>query len=393
MAMKLVRLESVGELREQAGRWDDLWRRSETPMPTVRAELLAQWIEQFAADRRFLALAVESEGELVAALPLVAEQRAWGGLVARLPRNVWTDGGELLVDAHAPEESLHLLANGLRRLPWAVIHGEGLDADSPWWRRFLNVLRSRGHASAVRTQFEVGLIDLVGEWDAYEASLSGNHRRAVRKSLRKLEAVGPVELATHSNATSEGAAVLFERLCQVEDKSWKGEAGTSILRTPGMLPYFQRQARQLAEWGCLEIFFVEQHGRALAAEYGFGAKGVYYPHKIAYDPEFSSGGPGRLLRYLQLQRYFANSKYHLVDTLGILSDANAKWSTRRRRSCRLLLSTGGFLGNRLVDAYHRVWPSVKKLIGRNQTPPAAKLGAEEFAASAQAEEQPSEVGV
>jgi CelD/BcsL family acetyltransferase involved in cellulose biosynthesis len=392
MAMKLVRLESIAELRAKADAWDDLWRRSDTAMPTVRAELLAQWVEQFAPDRRFIALAVESEGTLVAALPLVGESRAWAGMAAKLPRNFWSDGGDLLMDAHAPDDAVHLLAGGLRRTPYAAIHGEGVDPDSPAWSRFLDVLRRRGHAIAVRPQFDVGLIDLAGDWDAYEASLSGNHRRAVRKSQRKLAASGPVELAIHRHTSPEDAVQAFQRVCDVEDKSWKGEAGTSIHCTPGMLDFFQRQARQLAEWGCLEILFLEQHGKTLAAEYGFGAKGVYFSHKIAYDPEFSLVGPGRLLRYLQLQRYFADARFHLVDTLGILSDSNAKWSTRRRRSCRVLVSTGGFLGNRLVDAYHRVWPRVKSLIRRGQSAPAASFRAEEHGTGSQVDEA-SEVAV
>ena len=45
--LRLMHLRSVEELRGAAADWDDLWWRSEAALPTARAELLAQWVEQF----------------------------------------------------------------------------------------------------------------------------------------------------------------------------------------------------------------------------------------------------------------------------------------------------------------------------------------------------------
>jgi CelD/BcsL family acetyltransferase involved in cellulose biosynthesis len=376
--MKLIRLVSLEQFRRETERWDDLWLRSRSTLPTTRADLTAQWIEHFAPQKRFAALVVEDQGDFIAALPLVAERRA-GSFAATLPRNEWCDAGDLLLDEEADSTgALTLLARGLRRSPWSVLHGGGVEIDSSRWERLLQTLSGAGHATAVRPQYDVGLIDIVGDWSTYEASLSGNHRRAVRKSLRKLEANGPVDLVVHRDASPADAAALVRSVFEVEDKSWKGEAGTSVLRVPGMLSFFQRQAKQLAAHGELEILFLQQNGHTLAAEYGFVAKGVYHSHKIAYDPEFAFAGPGRLLRALQLQQYFAEGTYETVDTLGILSEANAKWSTRQRTVGRVVISTGGAAGNCLVSGYASVWPRVKKLLRRKEASSVEKLGAEEL---------------
>ena len=66
-----VQLASIDDLRGAARAWDDLWWRSELTMPTIRAELIAQWVERFAPRAEFRALAVEVDGQWVAALPLV----------------------------------------------------------------------------------------------------------------------------------------------------------------------------------------------------------------------------------------------------------------------------------------------------------------------------------
>ena len=66
-----IHLTSVEELRASASAWDDLWWRSEVALPTVRAELLAQWVEQFKPRAQFHALVVADQERWVAALPLV----------------------------------------------------------------------------------------------------------------------------------------------------------------------------------------------------------------------------------------------------------------------------------------------------------------------------------
>ena len=46
-------ITSAKELRKQAERWDDLWRRSASTRPTAQAEQLISWKESFAAERDF----------------------------------------------------------------------------------------------------------------------------------------------------------------------------------------------------------------------------------------------------------------------------------------------------------------------------------------------------
>ena len=99
--LRVIHLRSVEELRAAASDWDDLWQRSEVTFPTMRAELLAQWIEHFAAGAEFHAIAVEQGGRWVAALPMV--RRKIGRLINAgvLPCNEWSSSGECLLDPSA----------------------------------------------------------------------------------------------------------------------------------------------------------------------------------------------------------------------------------------------------------------------------------------------------
>ncbi|MBW3600197.1 MAG: GNAT family N-acetyltransferase [Planctomycetes bacterium] len=366
--MQLVRYKSLADLRADAQRWDDLWLRSEATLPVLRAETLAQWVEHFAPRRRFAAVVVESEDRLLAALPIVAGR----GGVARVPGNCWSSAGELLLDTSADAPAaMGQLAAGLGKLPWPVIVAEGVNVETIAWRSLRGALDMRGLRTAGRRQFDVGLVDVGRDWAAYESTWSGNHRRAMRKSLRRLKSEGLVNMRRQCDFTPDEASETLRTFCGIEDKSWKGEAGTSILRTPGMFDFFDRQVRRLAETGEFEALFLELDGRPIAGDLGYAAKGVFHSHKIAFDPEYRNASPGQVLCYLQLPRYFADSSYRILDTLGVLSEANAKWATRSYTVSRVLLSTSRVWGNPLVLGYERLWPRLKRLWRREEAQPLA----------------------
>ena len=64
-------LSSTRDLLDRSAAWNDLWQRSDSAWPTMRAELLAQWIDTFSPHVAVRILAVEVNGALLAALPLV----------------------------------------------------------------------------------------------------------------------------------------------------------------------------------------------------------------------------------------------------------------------------------------------------------------------------------
>jgi len=374
--LQLTTIESVSELRAQAAGWDDLWWRSEAYLPTLRAEPLAQWLERFAPQARFLALTVSDEGRLLAALPLVETVKAGFLRVAALPGNCWSSSGDLLLDAEADAESpVSLLVDGLKRLPWPLVWLDEVEIDSARWQAFCSALSRAGRIREQHAQYCGGLIDIDHDWEGYQASWSQNHRHAVRKSKRRLEQAGSVQLLRHAPPDAESLPDLLRKAFEIENLSWKGEAGTSVLKTPGMFEFFLQQARQLSAWGQLELFFLEHAGRPLAFEYCYVAKGAVGSHKIGYDPAWGKHGPGRLLRFLQLQEYYRDPECRLFDTLGILDDSKARWCTRAGRVGRIVTTGGGTLAVPLAAAYRHLRPRLSRLRGTPATIEPPKLGA------------------
>ncbi|MHB9045916.1 MAG: GNAT family N-acetyltransferase [Pirellulales bacterium] len=360
--LQLVHLESIEDLRRAASAWDDLWQRSDVSLPTARAELLAQWVEQFAPGARFHAVAVESEGRLLAALPLVGRRVGRVIEAGDLPTNAWAASGELLLDPIAANDVvLDRLAAGLTELPWSLLWLDSAPFETPRWQSLMAAVKRAGFGSDCHERFRIGQIEIDHDWEGYRARWSKNHRHNMKKAVNRAEAAGQTDLVVHSRPAPDEVEGLLRQGFEIEDRGWKGAGGSSVMQSPGMFEFYCRQARQLAAWGNLHLVFLEHQGRPIAFEYGWSAKGIYYSPKVGYDEAFAELVPGQLLRLHLLERFFAEPERTLVDFFGPQVEATARWATRSYGIGRLVIAPGRMPGRAFLRAYRTCWPRVRQL--------------------------------
>lgn len=373
--LRLIEVAGVGPLRGAAAAWDDLWQRSDATAPLLRAELVAQWVEQFSPQGGLRALAVvEEQGRWLAALPLVPAPDGGVLRTGRLASNDWSCSGDLLLDSAVPAAPvLDLLVRGMRTLPWRMLWLNQIAVDAPRWRALGEALDRAGMVSDSYGHTRYGMIPTGGDWDAYCRGLSKKDRVKMERCGRRLAEQGEVRLDVYTRVGADGVEGLLRRAFEVEDRSWKGRAGTSVLRSPGMLGFFTRQARQLAAWGQLELAFLECGGKPVAFSYGHAAKGVSCWHKIGYDPGFGCCSPGQLLQWRLLQWLHAGAAHRAVDTAGPLTDALGMWNPAPYRLGRLIIATRGLMGRLLLSVGKRALPlarRVRRLARARRGPPA-----------------------
>jgi len=351
----LININSIDELRAAAGAWDDLWRRSDLTLPTVRAEMLAEWLEQFAPRAAFHALVVQQQGQWVAALPLVGRRVARVIGAAGTPSNEWSASGELLLDAGTGGEfALLRLAEAIRNLPYQLLWLDEVMIDASRWQTFGNVLRGAGIACYFRPHYRVARINTNSDWQTARQRWSGSHRQKMSRAARKLAAKGNVQCEIHSRLAAEEVEPLLREAFAVEDRGWKGEAGTSVLRTSGMFEFFLRQARQFARWQQLELCFLRLDGRAIAFTYGYSAKGVFHSCKVSYDPQFAEFAPGQLLWYQIFEQFHGDEDRRAFDCLGVLNRAQQSWRPETYTIGRAMIAPRRLLGRLAINAYRRL---------------------------------------
>jgi CelD/BcsL family acetyltransferase involved in cellulose biosynthesis len=365
-ALHAVRYESLAAFRASAEQWDDLWQRSEGVLPTASAAMIVDWLEQFAPRANFVALAVEQDGQLVAALPLVQRRLARVVSAGSLPCNTWCWAGDLLLDLTCDVPgALAVLMEEIRRLAWPLLWLDAIPLEDTRWQHFLAALDVAGLNHVQRERFRIGRVGIVEQldnnWEAYEQAWTGNHRRHMRKALRRADEAGGVELDLRRPHSAQELETLLREGFEVEHRSWKGSEGSSVIARPEIWNFYLRQATQLAHWGNLELAFLRYQGKAIAFEYGWSVQGVYYTPKAGFDDEYAQFSPGQLLRYLLLKESFGRADRWVVDFLGPLCEATARWSTQTYPICRLMVETGKARGRGLLWAYRNLLGPVRKL--------------------------------
>ncbi len=182
----------------------------------------------------------------------------------------------------------------------------------------------------------------------------------MRKALRRAEKEGGVQLDVRRPQTAEEVRQLLSEGFEVEHRSWKGQTGSSVFASPQVFDFHVRQATCLAQHGLLELTFLRHGSKPIAFEYGWSTGGVYYTPKVGFDEGYSRFTPGQLLRYLVLEKAFANEQLDTIDYLGPLSDATAKWITSSYPVSRLIVATGKlgrsllWSGGKLLPPLHAV---------------------------------------
>ena len=321
-------------------------------MPLTRAELLAQWLDEFAPMANWRCLVVEEAGQLVAALPLVGQRVKRLLELGSVPSNPWCVCGDLLVDPRADvPAALDALVGAVNRLAWPLLWLTPVPLAAPRWQAFSAALRRAELPFATQTHYDIGEVNIDGDWESYQERWSGKHRRQMQKALDRARHDGPLELKVYDQLEGDRLDQALRRGFAIENRSWKGQAGTSVLRTPRMFEFYQRQARQLAEWGQLRLAFLEHAGREIAFEYAIRAKRTYFSVKVGYDPAFAEYSPGQLLRLLLLQRFHEEGEIERIDFWGPLSRATSEWTSSVYPVGRIVVAPRRLAGKLSFQAY------------------------------------------
>jgi CelD/BcsL family acetyltransferase involved in cellulose biosynthesis len=272
-----------------------------------------------------------------------------------LPLNEWTSGGDLLVDPQCDIASaLDLLARAAVQSRWPLIWCDEIPREEPRWQRFAAALSRTGWSVDIRDQGRVGQVVIGHDWAKYEATLNGDFRRTRRRYAKRIEDEAPTELSIVRPASAAEVDDLVRRMFEVEDRSWKGREGTSVLKNPGMLEFYQRQGRLLADAGQLEIVLV-RHGEAtIAAAYIWASKGIRFLAKLGYDDEYRRFGPGQHMVLRYLQHLHTDAECRALDFWGRLVPWNADWSNRTYTTSRLVAAPPRLLSRGLMFAYSRL---------------------------------------
>jgi Acetyltransferase (GNAT) domain len=327
---------------------DDLWRCAQGQLPTTLPGCAPLFARTFCPGAKLVNVEVGADNAPTCALPMIVS-RQYGVTAGRLPVNEWMKCGDLAIrDGNSHEESLNSLCGRVLELG-ARIHDFNWVRDDSSWKCLIGCFRKLGCHIDTRALFEVGVIDINGDWETYWKSRSKNHRKQMNSAWKGLGEFGLVRFERHFDiACPEQLNRLMDEAIEIEHGGWKGESGTSIRSRPEVEEFYRNIGGELNRRGVFELQFLRAGDVAVAFEWGYRLNGTYHSHKIGYRREYAGFSPGQLLLFAQLQEFFATGNVSRVDTMGILSPATARWITDKYQMMRYRVSSP-----RLLDRW--VW--------------------------------------
>lgn len=167
----------------------------------------------------------------------------------------------------------------------------------------------RRTAASVQVEERAMLSSRLSPEDYLAQSLAGKKRKELRRQQRRLEELGP--LTTVRVHAPGDVAAWAEQFLELEQRGWKGAAGSAIASDPANVAWFRAALTAGAEAGRIECLSLNQNGQPLAMLATFLTAPGAYSFKTAFAEDFARFSPGVLLQ---------------IENLAMLERADIAWT-------------------------------------------------------------------
>jgi len=230
---------------------------------------------------------------------------------------------EALIEAFAEECDTRLV-------DWDLLYLSGIPPDTPVFRQIVREFGIRhriglGH----RTRRYVASLD--GGLDAWMSRRSSKFRSNLRRSMRLADDEGMTFEWIDRLGPNDGGE-LYDRILEVEERSWKGKSGTGIL-DGGMNTFYRIMLPRLARRDALRVVVARRDERDVAFVFGGLFGGAYRGLQLSYDDDFGRVSLGNLVQWEMIRR-LCDEGVHSYD-LGSELEYKARWAEDRLETVTL----------------------------------------------------------
>ncbi|MEO5824009.1 MAG: GNAT family N-acetyltransferase [Vicinamibacteraceae bacterium] len=312
----------IGWLRERRDAWNALARLAANPL--LEADWILSTVDTLHRERDFRLIAIERDGRLCAAAPLVASAQGRLGPLELAGMATLYEPGDLLFEDDA---ALGLLVSALVRQGRPLLLAR-LPAASPAVARIAGAVRRPGLVLTRQTASALA-IPIAGAWEAFEQTLSSRLTSNVKRLSRKAARAHPVRTEVLS-PTPADVPDLFQRFMEVEASGWKGRAASSLMARAPLRAFFTRYLTCAADAGRLRLSMLWFGDRLAAAEIALVAYDRWWQLKIGYDDACADLYPGLQLTYASVRHAF-DTGLAGYEFLGSAAEWERRWNPDERQ--------------------------------------------------------------
>jgi len=195
---------------------------------------------------------------------------------------------------------------------WDVIKFHLVPENEELYKVCKSIFTSQYRTKEIETCTQV--VNCNSNFDEYaESNVKGRRIKDIKRSIRRLSEVGKLNFieVKGKQDIEKGLKYFYD----IEDKNWKGQKGTSLLRTY-QGDFYKKLAFHFSEDDSVRIYLLQLNDRYVAGAYVIVDREIFYLMKIGYDEDFYQYSPSILLMYFLFKKIFGDNEIIKFDYFG-----------------------------------------------------------------------------
>lgn len=213
---------------------------------------------------------------------------------------------------------------------WDLLYLSGIPPNSLLFRRIVSEFGMR-HRIGLGHRTKRFVASLEGGTEAFMRRRTSKFRANLRRSMR-LAADEQITFEWIHALDPAQAATVYDRILQIEERSWKGRGGTGIL-DGGMNTFYRIMIPRLARRGALRLVVARRDDEDVAFVFGGLFGDAYRGLQLSYDHRFKKQSLGNLVQHEMIRR-LADEGVRSYD-LGSELSYKARWAEERLETVTL----------------------------------------------------------
>jgi Acetyltransferase (GNAT) domain len=355
--MSVVVIKDFDILEDYFQAWEDLAANALEPNPFYESWMLMPGLRALATgkDLRVVLVLTVNLGEpvLCGVFPLERQKR-----YKRLPvpafnlwRHIYCALCTPLIRASYARECVDAFLDWLASESDCALMDFNLVAgDGPFHQLLNDCLTTRQSSRLVGETYGRAVLRPKESAEQYlRAALNRQHRKDLRRKLRRLSELGRVEF---DSLELEGDIDTWvEEFLQLEASGWKGRDGGAFACTDANRHFFVSVAKAAFARGRLMMLALRLDGKAMAMKCNLVSSPGSFAFKIAFDENYSLYSPGVLLEVDNINLLHAERRVEWMDSCAVAGHPmiDRLWPDRRAIQS-LLVPTGKKAGELVISA-------------------------------------------
>jgi CelD/BcsL family acetyltransferase involved in cellulose biosynthesis len=199
-------------------------------------------------------------------------------------------------------------------------------------------------------------LSINGSFEDHLAKLPRGLRANLRRRMKRLEEMGPVEFEQVSSETNLNDALADA--FRMELGTWKGAAGTAIACHHEVTHFYTAIAQRAAQQKTLYFTFLRLDGQRIAFDLSLIYGQTLFKLKPGYLQRYHACSPGQELTTMTIRDAFARGLSE-VDFLGSADEWKLAWTKTVRPQCWAYVFKKDLLGSLLYFAKFRLAPYLR----------------------------------